>query len=413
VKARCAGWAALALALCAAPAAAEPTTTFWYTGLEQAYVVPPGASEIHVRATGGAGGGGNGGGPALPPGRGAIVEGNVAVRPGQMLYVVVGNSGGLPDGGFNGGGNGATRHALLLWDGGGASDVRTVSSGQGAASLESRLIVAAGGGGSAYMAGAGGDAGNIGSFGPGGAADAAQPGTATAGGAGGPCGGGTAGCGEPGGLGFGGDGGASGEFADGSYGIGAGGGGGWYGGGGGRGYAGGFGSGAGGSSKSPRGGKVTLADRALPPRVSITPYLPQRTGCSDGADNDADGLVDHPADPGCAGRGDEDESNPDTFAPDARLSAPATQRLGRTVKVEVRCRATAEDCIVSATGKLSLGRAARAYRLRPARGVVVRRASKLMLRLRGRTRIHADLKVQVADESGNLRRLTRRIRLVR
>jgi len=64
--------------------------------------VPPGYSTLHVRATGGAGGQ-----PPLPPwytgdlqnwppGRGAIVEGDIPVHPGQVLYVLVGGNGGVP-----------------------------------------------------------------------------------------------------------------------------------------------------------------------------------------------------------------------------------------------------------------------------------------------------------------------------
>jgi hypothetical protein len=32
--------------------------------------------------------------------------------------------------------------------------------------------------------------------------------------------------------------------------------------------------------------------------------------CSDGIDNDGDGLVDYPADPGCSSKRDKDEFNP-------------------------------------------------------------------------------------------------------
>ena len=37
------------------------------------------------------------------------MTGIVAVTPGQILYVSVGGAGGLPAGGFNGGGDGGTR----------------------------------------------------------------------------------------------------------------------------------------------------------------------------------------------------------------------------------------------------------------------------------------------------------------
>jgi hypothetical protein len=446
VKALLVVWVTVAVALCPRTALAQTTTTFWYTGTEQTYTVPDGYSTAHVRAIAG-----SGGVPEelpspsadwpyptkpLPPGRGAIVEGIIPVTAGQVLYVLVGNTGGVPDGGFNGGGEGGARLGLAHGGGGGASDVRTLPSSQGTASLQSQLVVAAGGGGSAGPAARGGDAGAPGGccaaqgIGP----SAAQPGTQTAGGAGGgPCDGAPEGCGRPGGFGTGGDGGASGEFLDFTFGIGGGGGGGWYGGGGGAGRAGNNGGGAGGSSRRPGAGVVILADLSTPPRVQITPRSSPTpgssapTGCTDGADNDVDGLIDYPADPGCAGPGDEDEWNPDTFAPDAGLSGAARQRLGRSVTADVSCRATVEDCIVSATGKLSVGRGARAYTLTRARSVVVPQGSKLGLRLgvpratrtvaakalRARKQIYANLTVRVADETGNVRKLARKIRLVR
>src|SRR3954452_24768952 len=97
--------------------------------------------------------------------------------------------------------------------------------------------------------------------------------------------------------------------------------------------------------------------------VEITPPAAPPARCADGIDNDVDGLVDHPADPGCASSLDRDEWNPDTFAPEAELSGPRSQRLGRSVTVELSCLATTEDCIVSATAALTVGRASAAYRL--------------------------------------------------
>jgi hypothetical protein len=440
MSARCALAAILVLALCPGAARAERTSTFWYTGFEQAYVVPPGYGFVHVRAIGGAGGAATPRVPIPPPvapgeynltplagGRGAIVDGDIAVTPGQVLYVVVGNSGGLPDGGFNGGGDGGSRQGQILWGGGGASDLRTLPSNQGTASLESRLIVAAGGGGSAGMAAAGGDAGKPGNccgaqgMGP----SSAQPGTDAAGGAGG-CAGAPEGCGQSGGFGVGGTGGASGDSAvPWTLFVGAGGGGGWFGGGGGIGYARNVGGGAGGSSKTPREGTVGLADRGTPPRVSITPFTPPAIGCADGADNDADGLADHPADPGCASAADEDEWNPDTFAPKAELKAAPAQRLARAVQVQVSCLAKDEDCIVSATGTVKVAGSARSYPLKRVEGTVVRRGRKLMLRvglpagtraatanaLRRRTEVKAAITVRVSDEIGNVTRLRRTVRL--
>ena len=440
MKAQCAVCAAIVMALFQTTAHAQNTTTFGYTGTEQTYTVPPGYYTVHVRAIGGSGGAPEEQPPPsadwpyptkpLPPGRGAIVEGIIPVTAGQVLYVLVGNSGGASDGGFNGGGDGGARFGLVGGGGGGASDVRTLPSSQGTASLQSRLIVAAGGGGSTGPAAAGGDAGAPGPCcGPWGQRpESAQPGTQTAGGAGGgPCDGAPEGCGRPGSFGAGGTGGASGELDTFTVRAGGGGGGGWYGGGGGAGGSDTIGGGAGGSSRRPGAGTVRVVDLSTPPLVQITTRSSPPTGCADGADNDVDGIVDYPADPGCAGPGDEDEWNPDTFPPDAGLTAARTQRLGRSVTAEVSCLATVEDCIVSATGKVRVGRGARTYTLTRVRSVVLPQGNKLALRLgvprasraaaakalRTRRQIYANVTVRVADETGNVRRLTERIRLVR
>ena len=178
------------------------TCTFGPTGSQDTLVVPTGVSRIHVVAVGAPGAVGYGG---RAGGRGARVSGDVAVSPGQTLYV---NVGGAPTdggcgrgvdcvGGFNGGGS----STQIGGGGGGSSDVRTVSSQQ-AGSLSSRVIVAAGGGGSgaalfsqcdtlppsSAWGGAGGDAGSDGGPGKncGSIADSAggAAGTASAGGAG-------------------------------------------------------------------------------------------------------------------------------------------------------------------------------------------------------------------------------------
>jgi hypothetical protein len=203
--------AALAALLVAAPAAraAGLDTSFGFTGAEQTYTVPAGTTQLHITTYGGRGlwTGTNAGG---------FAEADLAVTPGQVLYVEVGGEGTLNVGGWNGGGNATGPYT---GGGGGATDVRTVSSGGDPldpTSLASRLVVASGGGGGGYkdgygtMHGGGGDAAGAGA-GPG------QPGTTTAGGAGG-------GAGAAGTLGQGGDGGD---------GHGGGGGGGIYGGGGG------------------------------------------------------------------------------------------------------------------------------------------------------------------------------------
>ena len=140
------------------PAAAS-ATTFSYTGSEQTYTVPAGATEIHVVAVGG-----SGYGMSAAGGEGAIVAADLPVTAGTPLFVEVGGNGaqcnfGCPPPAFNGGGAGG---------GGGASDLRTVSCGASCpgtdASLASRLLVA-GGGGAAGIGEAGGNAGSDGSGG--------------------------------------------------------------------------------------------------------------------------------------------------------------------------------------------------------------------------------------------------------
>jgi hypothetical protein len=260
---------------CSAVVAACPAiagaTSFTFTGSEQTYTVPAGVTNVTITAIGGAGGT-PASGTGLPGGRGASVTGIVAVSPGQVLYVHVAGPGDLSAGGYNGGGAGGdTGMGVRVWGGGGASDVRTAPESVGAASLDSRLIVAAGGGGSAGIAAGGGDAGAPGwccgaaATGP----NTAQPGSQTAGGAGG-CDPNLQNCGGPGTLGRGGNGGASGMGFD--QRAGGGGGGGLYGGGGGAGGLLDTGGGAGGSSKIPAGGSVAASGLAA--QITIDPYTP-------------------------------------------------------------------------------------------------------------------------------------------
>lgn len=259
------------------------TCTFAPTGSEDTFVVPTGVSTISVVATGAPGARGYQGQSA---GRGAQVSGDLAVTPGQTLYVEVGgapsgsgdystNSSCYPlsdcIGGFNGGGSG-----YFGGGGGGASDIRTVSRGQ-SESLASRMIVAGGGGGSGSgdidscdraSGGGGGDAGSDGVDGPscgdvpGGTGGKA--GTGTAGGQGGSPEGGS------GSLGQGGNGGGN---------SGGGAGGGLYGGGGGGDYASTYvfgsgvvftpaGGGGGGSNLVPPEGTVALTDSG--PSITIS-----------------------------------------------------------------------------------------------------------------------------------------------
>jgi hypothetical protein len=238
-----------------ATSAVAATQTFIYTGSEQTFTVPAGVSTIHVLTIGA-----RGGKSGAQGGAAAEVQGDLSVKPGQVLYVEVGGEGGgggpVSPGGFNGGGEGAG-------GGGGASDVRTAPRSAGL-SPDTRLIVAAGGGGSGAAgeegAGAGGAAGEAGGSIPNNEGGGA--GTAGSGGSGG-----SGGCaiGAAGELGLGGAGGNCENNL-----VGGGGGGGYYGGGGGgAGFSFGGGGGGGGSSLTPAGGKSMLAPFSAP-EVQIT-----------------------------------------------------------------------------------------------------------------------------------------------
>lgn len=220
-------------AVAGADDAGAETTSFSFTGSEQAFTVPAGVSTVHVAAVGGRG---NAGTDGSDGGHRGTATGDLAVTPGETLYVLVGGAGapgntliGLPGaGGFNGGARGANAGGGSFGGGGGgATDIRTISSSQ-PGSLGSRLIVAAGGGGgpagsTGLPGGTGGGLSGVdGSYTP-----ACDPSVLDGAGKGGTqVGGGTAaGSGtQPGALGVGGRGGGAG---------GGGGGGGYYGGGGG------------------------------------------------------------------------------------------------------------------------------------------------------------------------------------
>ena len=155
--------------------------------------------------------------------------------------------------------------------------------------------------------------------------------------------------------------------------------------------------------------------------------LPPSPQCSDRADNDGDGLVDFPTDRGCSDAADQDERDPDLTAPTVSLTGKRVQRLGRSVAVGVRCTSTTEDCIVSATGTLSVPGAAKVYRLRRAARRTVARGEKTTLKLRIAPKarraarralrrgssVRAKLTVRVEDAAGNAIVRKRRIRLRR
>ena len=247
--------------------AGAATETFLPTGGEQTFTVPPGVTSVKVIAVGGRGG--TGAGAPVGGGFGAAAIADLAVDPGQVLYVNVGGNG--EDGGFSSGGAGGFNGGGSSTDngdrgggGGGASDVRTISRSAGT-SVFSRLVVAGGGGGSGGSSAglAGGDAGEPGAGFVGGAGG--QPGTSTAGGAGG-----EGGCdGKDGQLGVGGDS-VGGTCTGGIPGVGGAGGGGLYGGGGGGTSSLGAGGGGGSSGFAPEATNTSIeTDTTGSPAVSI------------------------------------------------------------------------------------------------------------------------------------------------
>src|SRR5262245_2519404 len=103
------------IAVVAAPARAA-TLKLSFTGKEQTFKVPKGVKRLHVTAVGGPGG--HGGATTNSPGLGGLAIADVAVSPGQLIFIEVGGGGGdgnlhpsgmsAPGGlaGFNGGGVG-------------------------------------------------------------------------------------------------------------------------------------------------------------------------------------------------------------------------------------------------------------------------------------------------------------------
>ncbi len=272
-------------------AQAATTTSFGFTGGEQTFTVPAGVTSIHVVAIGGRGGAGGKGAPV--GGFGGLAVADLAVKPGQVLYVEVGGNAGAGAigspfaggaGGFNGGGGGGRGQSpfgIGAGGGGGASDIRTAPS-SASDSLSSRLIVAGGGGGSGASddalapdhGGAGGAPGSAGSNGVAGVANGGQGATPSAPGSGG--------TGVPGGQSGGGGalglGGAGGSQNVTGAGEGGGGGGGLFGGGGGgsgdNGMAGGGGGGGGSTGFGAAATSTTAGlDTSGTPSITLT-YKP-------------------------------------------------------------------------------------------------------------------------------------------
>ncbi|MFZ4544823.1 MAG: glycine rich domain-containing protein [Saprospiraceae bacterium] len=132
------------------------TTTFNYTGAFQTYTVPPGIASVRIESWGAAGGDASSQAGIARGGKGGYAADDLAVTPGQTLYIYVGGkgrSGSLLSfpidlaGGFNGGGIGAGDCSdFVLSAGGGASDVRV-----GGQALANRVLVAGGGGGASSL----------------------------------------------------------------------------------------------------------------------------------------------------------------------------------------------------------------------------------------------------------------------
>ena len=125
----------------------EATIGFSYTGDVQEWVVPEGVTSIRLEAWGAVGGESfsctEGPNPQFDGGLGGYAAGDLAVVPGQTLYLYVGGKGGIGyDGPFEGGWNGGGNGGYWAGGGGGASDIRTIPN-----DLNSRVLVAGGGGG--------------------------------------------------------------------------------------------------------------------------------------------------------------------------------------------------------------------------------------------------------------------------
>ncbi len=114
---------------------------FTYTGAQQIFTVPAGVTSITVDAYGAQGGSNS---PTTNVNYGGYVQADLAVTPGTVIYVNVGQQPTGLTGGWNGGGNGETAGI----GGGGASDIRI-----GGTALSNRMVVAGGAGGGGLWSG--------------------------------------------------------------------------------------------------------------------------------------------------------------------------------------------------------------------------------------------------------------------
>ncbi len=147
-----------------AVAAADCTTspcTFNYTGALQTFTVPAGVTTVTIRAVGASGG-------RQPPplstgGRGASLQGDFAVTPGEQLTILVGGS----SAGFGGGGGSfvwrgtgpiSLTNVLLAAGGGGGLGAPPVAGGDALLTTDGAATYGSGAGGTAGNGGQGGSA---------------------------------------------------------------------------------------------------------------------------------------------------------------------------------------------------------------------------------------------------------------
>ncbi|MEM0997664.1 MAG: HYR domain-containing protein [Bacteroidota bacterium] len=119
------------------------TQTFNFTGSVQSFTVPANVTSVNIQAWGGQGR--TNSGNNIAGGRGGYATGNLAVTPGNTLYIYVGGGGGINTAGaYNGGGNAGAEPCSTArgGGGGGATDIRLNGT-----SLNARRLVAGGGGG--------------------------------------------------------------------------------------------------------------------------------------------------------------------------------------------------------------------------------------------------------------------------
>ncbi len=142
--------------------------------------------------------------------------------------------------------------------------------------------------------------------------------------------------------------------------------------------------------------------------------------CSDGLDNDKDGLIDE-NDPGC---NSEDGHASDSTPPKARLYGRSTQRAGKTVAVGVSC--PEEACTATAGGSIVLPQfasASKRVKLKPVKRAIPKGGKvaiklklpvgRVLTALRAGKAVAVKIVVVVSDLAGNKRSLRRKVKLIR